>query len=82
MLGNVRERAGSLLDRFLERMERGFNAMRDFYAHTLRAALAHPRLVISILGATVVLNFYLFAIVPKGFFPQRGHRQHPGQPAR
>jgi multidrug efflux pump len=44
--------------------------MHNFYAHTLRAALAHPRLVISILGATVALNIYLFAVIPKGFFPQ------------
>src|SRR6185437_3076721 len=70
LLGNMRARAGSLVDRFLEFMERGFKAMLDFYAHTLRAALAHPRLVISILGATVALNFYLFAVIPKGFFPQ------------
>ncbi|HEY7928689.1 MAG TPA: efflux RND transporter permease subunit, partial [Steroidobacteraceae bacterium] len=70
VLGNIHARAGSLLDRFLAHMERRFNAMQGFYAHTLRAALAHPRLVISILGATVALNFYLFAVVPKGFFPQ------------
>ncbi len=70
LLGHMRARAGSLLDRFLELMERGFNSMRDFYAHTLRAALAHPRLVISILGATVALNVYLFAVIPKGLFPQ------------
>ncbi len=70
VLGNMHARAGSLVDRFLELMERAFNAMHDFYAHTLRAALAHPRLVISILGATVALNIYLFAAIPKGFFPQ------------
>jgi len=71
LLGNMRARAGSLVDRFLEFMERGFKAMLDFYAHTLRAALAHPRLVISILGATVALNIYLFIVIPKGFFPQQ-----------
>ncbi len=70
LLGDVRAGAGSFVDRFLEVMERGFNAMRDFYARTLRAALAHPKLVISILGATVALNVYLFAVVPKGFFPE------------
>jgi len=70
VLGDTRARAGSLLARFLEFTDHSFNAMRDFYAHTLRAALAHPRLVISILGATVALNFYLFAVVPKGFFPE------------
>jgi multidrug efflux pump len=70
VLGNMHARAGSLVDRFLALTERRFNAMHAFYAHTLRAALAHPRLVMSILGATVALNFYLFAVIPKGFFPQ------------
>src|SRR6185312_6526811 len=70
VLGNMHARVGSLVDRFLALMERRFNALHTFYAHTLRAALAHPRLVISILGATVALNFYLFAVIPKGFFPQ------------
>ena len=70
VLGNVRAGANSFLDRFLGLTERGFNAMRDFYAHTLRAALAHPKLVISLLGATVALNIYLFEVVPKGLFPQ------------
>jgi len=57
--------------RFLTAMERGFDAMRDFYGRTLRSALDHPRTVMLILAGTVALNFYLFAIVPKGFFPQQ-----------
>ncbi len=57
--------------RFLTAMERGFDAMREFYGRTLRGALAHPRAVMIVLAATVALNFYLFTIVPKGFFPQQ-----------
>jgi multidrug efflux pump len=57
--------------RFLTSMERGFDAMRDFYGRTLRVALDHPRTVMIVLLATVLLNIYLFAIVPKGFFPQQ-----------
>ena len=57
--------------RFLTAMERGFDAMRDFYGRTLRSALDHPRTVMVVLAATVGLNFYLFAIIPKGFFPQQ-----------
>jgi multidrug efflux pump len=57
--------------RFLTAMERGFEAMRDFYGRTLRSALTHPRTVMIVLAATVALNFYLFTIVPKGFFPQQ-----------
>jgi multidrug efflux pump len=70
VLGSTHARAGSLLDSFLGLMERGFNNLHDFYARTLRAALAHPRLVISLLGSTVALMFYLLTVVPKGFFPQ------------
>jgi multidrug efflux pump len=78
VLGELRARAGSLQDRFLGAMERGFNAMRGFYARTLKVALAHPALVMAVLLATVVLNFYLFAVVPKGFFPQEDTGQIMG----
>jgi multidrug efflux pump len=57
--------------RFLGAMERGFEHMRNFYGRTLRTALDNPRTVMLILAVTVALNFYLFAIVPKGFFPQQ-----------
>jgi len=57
--------------RFLTSMERGFDAMRDFYGRTLKSALDHPRLVMLVLIATIGLNIYLFAIIPKGFFPQQ-----------
>ncbi|HEV2268002.1 MAG TPA: efflux RND transporter permease subunit [Steroidobacteraceae bacterium] len=59
------------LGRFLHAVERGFNALRDFYGRTLHDAIRHRRLVMLALLAVVVLNFYLFAIVPKGFFPQQ-----------
>ena len=42
-----------------------------FLRPQLRVALEHPRTVMLVLAATVALNFYLFAIVPKGFFPQQ-----------
>src|ERR1035441_6377929 len=67
VLRSERRRQG----RFLTAMERGFDAMRDFYGRTLRVALEHPRTVMLVLSATLALNFYLFAIVPKGFFPQQ-----------
>jgi multidrug efflux pump len=59
------------LGRFLHAVERAFNAVRDFYGRTLADALRHPRAVMVVLLAVVVLNFYLFALVPKGFFPQQ-----------
>ncbi|HEV7138923.1 MAG TPA: efflux RND transporter permease subunit, partial [Steroidobacteraceae bacterium] len=59
------------LGRFLHAVERGFNGLREFYGRTLAQAIRHPRMVMLVLLGVVVLNFYLFAIVPKGFFPQQ-----------
>ncbi len=56
---------------FFGAVERAFNRLRDFYDDTLTMAIRHPRLVMLALIAVVVLNFYLFAIVPKTFFPQQ-----------
>ncbi len=57
--------------RLFRAVERLFNHTRDFYDHTLGIALRHPRAVMFALLGVVVLNFYLFAIVPKSFFPQQ-----------
>src|SRR6201990_1219918 len=51
--------------------ERFFEAMLGFYRRTLTSALDHPRFVMVILAAVLGLNFYLYGIVPKGFFPQQ-----------
>jgi multidrug efflux pump len=59
------------LGRFLHAVERGFTALRDLYGRTLHDAIRQRRLVALMLLGVVVLNFYLFAIVPKGFFPQQ-----------
>ena len=59
------------LGRFLLAVERGFNALRDFYGRTLHTAIRHRRAVMFLLLGFVGLNFYLFAIIPKGFFPQQ-----------
>jgi multidrug efflux pump len=41
------------------------------YRVTLRWSLRHPLLIILVLAATIALNFYLYSVVPKGFFPQQ-----------
>ena len=41
------------------------------YEVSLSWALRHSRFMMLIMFATIGLNFYLFAIVPKGFFPQQ-----------
>jgi multidrug efflux pump subunit AcrB len=57
--------------RFYRASERFFEAMLGFYRRTLTTALEHPRSVILILLAVLGLNFYLYDVVPKGFFPQQ-----------
>jgi multidrug efflux pump len=51
--------------------ERFFEAMLGFYRRTLTAALEHPGSVMLILMAVFGLNFYLYDVIPKGFFPQQ-----------
>ncbi|MGC2410409.1 MAG: efflux RND transporter permease subunit [Methyloceanibacter sp.] len=51
--------------------ERFYEGMRNGYRRTLAFALRNRRLMILILLATVGLNFYLYAAIPKGFFPQQ-----------
>ncbi|NYT84182.1 efflux RND transporter permease subunit [Pollutimonas harenae] len=55
--------------------KRSLQAMGDFfwrgYKRSLNWALRHGRLMMLILLATIGLNFYLYAAVPKGFFPQQ-----------
>ena len=48
-----------------------FDAVQRFYARTLRDALRHRRLVLLSLAATIIANFVLFSIVPKGLFPEQ-----------
>ncbi|MCW3478773.1 multidrug efflux RND transporter permease subunit [Neisseriaceae bacterium JH1-16] len=50
--------------RLLERVQQG-------YARTLTWALEHARLMIALLGIAVVLNVYLYVVIPKGFFPEQ-----------
>jgi multidrug efflux pump len=64
-------RAPEHLGRLLHAVERGFDALRVFYGRTLHDAIRHRRLVAVMLLGVVVLNFYLFAVAPKGFFPQQ-----------
>ncbi|MCX4161816.1 MULTISPECIES: efflux RND transporter permease subunit [Paraburkholderia] len=49
---------------------RPLEALYDGYARSLDWSLQHPRLLLSVLVATIALNVYLYAAIPKGFFPQ------------
>lgn len=45
--------------------------IKEKYSHSLKWALTHPRLMLLLTLGAIVLNIYLFIIVPKGFFPQQ-----------
>jgi multidrug efflux pump len=64
--------------RFARAFERGFEHMRDNYARTLDWALRHRRTMVSIIFATIVLNVFLYIVIPKGFFPQQDTGQLRG----
>jgi HAE1 family hydrophobic/amphiphilic exporter-1 len=49
--------------------ERAFEAMRHGYERSLRWALAHPRLVLASLAASLGLTAWLLVAIPKGFIP-------------
>jgi len=50
---------------------RTLDAMLDFYRRTLTWSLDNPKTIMVTLLIAVVLNVYLIAIVPKGFFPDQ-----------
>ena len=58
--------------------ENGFNRIHRSYAVSLDWALDSKLLVMLILAAVVGLNVFLFALAPKGFFPQQDTGQIRG----
>jgi multidrug efflux pump len=58
--------------------ERAFSRLRSGYERTLDWALRHHRTMMLLLGATVILNGYLYVVIPKGFFPQQDTGQLQG----
>ncbi|HXQ17941.1 MAG TPA: efflux RND transporter permease subunit [Caulobacteraceae bacterium] len=64
---------------WFERISEGsVNVMRRFYERVLDLALDSGPVILVILVATIALNFYLFNIVPKGFFPEEDTGQMIG----
>jgi multidrug efflux pump len=51
-------------------LQGGFDFMTRVYQRALVWALDSGPVILVILLATVILNVYLYAVVPKGFFPQ------------
>ena len=65
----LRSHAGPPRFFLLRWSEAGFSALHGAYVRTLDSALRWPGITLGVLLATIGLNFYLFALVPKGFFP-------------
>jgi multidrug efflux pump len=51
--------------------EKGFTWMLDNYSRSLTWVLKNPWPMLGVLLLTILLNFYLLFIIPKGFFPQQ-----------
>jgi multidrug efflux pump len=49
----------------------GFDWILRHYERSLRWVLRHQFIVLCILMVTVALNFFLFNVVPRGYFPQQ-----------
>jgi len=63
---------------FARLSDRMVGGMRRIYEHALDWALDAGPIVLTILIATILLNIYLFTIVPKGFFPEQDTGQLAG----
>ncbi|MGB6451078.1 MAG: efflux RND transporter permease subunit, partial [Steroidobacteraceae bacterium] len=75
LLGRERRRAETERPRAFDR---GFAALRREYEVTLAWALNHRRLMVLVLLTVIGLNFYLYVVVSKGFFPQEDTGQLQG----
>ncbi len=67
----IRHQPSAQQGRFFRGVEYLFDSTLRFYERTLAWALRHSFVMILILFLTIGFNFYLFAIIPKGFFPQQ-----------
>jgi HAE1 family hydrophobic/amphiphilic exporter-1 len=48
-----------------------FDGMLAFYRRTLQWVLRHQPLTMAVLLVTFAANFFLYVVIPKGFFPQQ-----------
>jgi multidrug efflux pump len=67
----LRSESGQKHGRIYQASERFFDSMLNFYRRSLTTALQHPGAMMLILATVLGLNFYLYDIIPKGFFPQQ-----------
>src|ERR1700752_319364 len=65
----LREKSTAQEARFYRASERVLQKVIDFYGETLRWVLRYRAVTLLVAAATLVLTVWLYAIVPKGFFP-------------
>ena len=68
-LGGPRRRGEGADGRLPALARRALEKVVDGYSRSVGWALDHGWLMLVVLGATIALNVWLYAIVPKGFFP-------------
>ncbi len=51
--------------------EKIFNKVLSLYRSSLSVAIRYRRVTLLVFFATLGLNFYLYTVIPKGFFPQQ-----------
>jgi multidrug efflux pump len=67
----LRSESGGRHGRLYQVSERFFESMLNLYRRSLSSALRHPLTIILIFLTALGLNFYLYVVIPKGFFPQQ-----------
>jgi len=67
----LRGETGQRHGRIYQISEHFFEGMLNLYRRSLTAALRHPATMMLILAVVFGLNFYLYDVIPKGFFPQQ-----------
>ncbi|HLK10729.1 MAG TPA: multidrug efflux RND transporter permease subunit, partial [Candidatus Binatia bacterium] len=67
----LRPEQGRTHGRLYRASERAFAWLLRGYEASLAWVLRHSRLTLAVAVATVCVNGYLFAVVPKGFFPEQ-----------
>ncbi|MGO9452931.1 MAG: multidrug efflux RND transporter permease subunit [Candidatus Binataceae bacterium] len=65
------EHEGEKHGRWYRSSQRAFDWMHEHYSSSLSWVLGHPRMMLAITIAMVVFSGYLYAAIPKGFFPQQ-----------
>ncbi|MDP9044392.1 MAG: efflux RND transporter permease subunit [Pseudomonadota bacterium] len=67
----LKSERGTRHGRLYQLFERGFDAMLNGYKRGLHVVLDHQFITLMVFFATLVLTGVLFALIPKGFFPQQ-----------